>query len=158
LHDRFIGDPANFIEPPLGFYVNEQFALQTAKADGHRFMLYQTDFLPGTDQFSPTGAGRFNRMAMRIPGWIGPVTVEWTPDRPELAEARRRAVLAALDHSGRGIVPERVVIAPSPYPGRMGVEAAGDFANTVYRSQTAAQLHSLSPNESATASSSTGGQ
>src|SRR4051812_5617573 len=74
VHDRFLGYPENFIEPPLGFYVKEQFAMQVSKADNHRFILYRSDFLPGTDRFSPSGAARFNLMYSRLPGWIGPVT------------------------------------------------------------------------------------
>ena len=117
LHDKLIGYPENFIEPPLGYYVREQMTMQVAKADPHRFTLYRTDFLPGTDRFSPTGASRFNLMYSRLHGWLGPVTVEWTPDEPGLAEARRQVVLATLQTAGRPIIPERVVIGPSPYPG-----------------------------------------
>src|SRR5262245_21387504 len=60
LEDKFIGDPDAFIEPPLGAYVKRQFAVQVAKADPHRSTLYHSDFLPGTDRFSPIGASRFN--------------------------------------------------------------------------------------------------
>src|SRR5947207_11994213 len=60
LDDKFIGYPDAFIEPPLGSYVRRQFAVQVAKADPHRFTLYHSDFLPGTDRFSPIGASRFN--------------------------------------------------------------------------------------------------
>ena len=56
LHDKLIGYPENFIEPPLGYYVREQLSLQVAKADPHRFTLYRSDFLPGTDRFSPSGS------------------------------------------------------------------------------------------------------
>src|SRR5439155_19303564 len=49
LEDKFIGYPETFIEPPLGFYVNRQLAVQVAKADPHRFTLYRSDLLPGTD-------------------------------------------------------------------------------------------------------------
>jgi hypothetical protein len=145
LHDRFIGYPENFIEPPLGFYLREQFAMQVAKADTHRFTLYRTDFLPGTNRFSPTGAARFNLMFARLPGWLGPVTVEWTPDEPGLADSRRQVVLATLQRAGRPIVSERVVIGPSPYPGTRGVEAVNDYNNIVNRSQLGAQNYSLSP-------------
>ena len=85
-----IGYPENFVEPPLGHYVNEQFTVQVAKADPHRFTLYRSDFLPGTSQFSPIGASRFNIMATRMPGWLGPITIEWTPDQPELAQRGAR--------------------------------------------------------------------
>jgi len=145
MEDRFVGYPQNFIEPPVGYYVNEQFAVQVAKADPHRFTLYRSDFLPGTNRFSPTGASRFNIMAARIPGWLGPVTVEWTPEQPELAQSRRQAILDTLVKAGQPILADRVVIAPSPYPGAMGVEAANNYINTITRSQTTAPALGLPP-------------
>jgi hypothetical protein len=145
VHDKFIGYPENFIEPPLGHYIKEQFSMEVAKADNHRFMLYNSDFLPGTDRFSPTGAARFNLMFSRLPGWMGPVTVEWTPSEPGVAASRRQAVLATLQRTGAPIGPERVLIGPSPYPGTRGVEAANDFNNIVIRAQQGAQNYSLSP-------------
>ena len=78
--DKFVGYPETFIEPPLGYYSTSSSAVQVAKADTHRFTLYRSDFLPGTTLFSPSGASRFNIMSTRIPGWMGPITVEWTPD------------------------------------------------------------------------------
>jgi hypothetical protein len=148
LQDKMIGYPETFIEPPLGTYVNEQFAMHVARADTHRFTLYKTDFLPGTNQLSPTGASRFNIMAKRLPGSLMPVMIEWTPDQPGLAESRRLAVLSALNQVGRPIVPERVLIGPSPYPGAMGIEASNNFSNTLVRTQTAASNFPLSPTES----------
>src|SRR5262249_42938993 len=93
LVDDFFGYPDTFIEPRLGAYINRQFPVQVSKADPHRFTLYSTDFLPGTNRFSPIGASRFNLMFARLPDWAGPIVVEWTPDQPELAEGRRQAVL-----------------------------------------------------------------
>ena len=145
VHDKIIGYPENFIEPPLGYYVREQMSMQVAKADPHRFTLYRTDFLPGTDRFSPTGASRFNLMYSRLQGWMGPVLVEWTPDEPGLAEARRQTVLATLQRAGRPIIPERVVISPSPYPGAMGVEAVNDFNTIMNRRQQAPMTYPLTP-------------
>ena len=135
LQDKFIGYPETFVEPPLGYYINQQFAVQVAKADTHRFTLYHTDFLPGTDRFSPIGASRFNLMYTRLADWSGPIFVEWTPDQPELAESRRQAILATLAAAGQPMLADRVVIGPSPYPGAMGVDAANNFANTIIRSQ-----------------------
>ncbi|MDR3618021.1 MAG: hypothetical protein P4L85_01635 [Paludisphaera borealis] len=145
VHDRFIGDPDTFREPPLGMYVREQFAVQTAKADQHRFMLYKTDFLPGENRFSPTGASRFNLMYGRMPGWIGPITVEWTPDEPELADSRRQAVLETMARAGRPLPAERVVVGPSFYPGQMGTEAVNNQGNIISRSQGAATTYSVTP-------------
>ena len=149
LQDKFIGSPETFREPPLGSFVNEQFAVQVSKADVHRFTLYRTDFLPGTNQFSPIGASRFNIMVTRIPSWPGPITVEWTPDQPGVDQSRRRAVLATLEKLGRPIVGERVTISPSPYPGALGVEATNNFSNTIIRSQSSAANFPLPPTESA---------
>jgi hypothetical protein len=145
LKDKFIGYPETFIEPPLGYYVREQFSIQVAKADPHRFTLYKSDFLPGTDRFSPAGAARFNLMYSKLSGWVGPIMVEWTPDQPGLAESRRQIVLATLNRAGRPIVADRVVIGPSPYPGRWGIEAGNDFNNIITRSQMPAQNYTLSP-------------
>lgn len=138
LQDDFIGYPENFVEPPIGAYVNRQFAIQVAKADPHRFTVYQTDFLPGTDQFSPIGASRFNLMYSRLASWPGPIYVEWTPDKPELAESRRQAILTTLAAAGTPIPADRVLIGPSHSPGAMGIETINNYHNTIQRSQTAA--------------------
>jgi hypothetical protein len=145
VQDDFIGDPDTFVEPPLGAYINRQFAVQVSKADAHRFTVYHTDFLPGTELFSPIGASRFNLMYTRLGGWAGPIIVEWTPDRPELAESRRQAILTTLAAAGTPIPADRVVIGPSPYPGAFGTEAANNFNNTITRSQFSATTLPLPP-------------
>jgi hypothetical protein len=145
LQDDFIGYPDTFVEPPLGAYINRQFAVQVSKADTHRFTVYQTDFLPGTDRFSPIGASRFNLMYNRLAGWSGPIFVEWTPDQPELAESRRRAILATLSAAGQPMPAERVLIGPSPYPGAMGVDADNNILNTISRNQFGSRGFSPSP-------------
>jgi hypothetical protein len=147
--DKFVGYPDTFVEPPMGYYVNEQMAVQVAKANTHRFMLYRTDFLPGTSEFSPAGASRFNIMAARIPGWMGPVVIEWTPDNPTLAEERRATLLATMQKAGMPILADRVVIGPSPYPGAMGVEAVNHAGNTIMRNAAPAPMFPLPPTETA---------
>jgi hypothetical protein len=158
LQDKWIGYPDNFIEPPLGHYIREQFTIEVAKADPHRFTLYRSDFLPGTDRFSPTGAARFNLMYSRTAAWPGPILVEWTPDEPGLAEARRQAVLATYQRAGRPLVPERVVVGPSPYPGGMGAEAAQNFNSVLVRSLQAELSYPPSPQSAAYSYSGGGGQ
>jgi hypothetical protein len=143
--DTFIGRPDLFYEPPPGFYANEHLALMQAKADPHRFTLYHSDFLPDTNRLSPSGATRFNLIAARLPRWLGPVIVEWSPDQPGLAEARRAAVLETLQRTGLAVIPERVVIGPSPYPGSLGPDAANNYNNMITRDQRAAAEYPLSP-------------
>ena len=146
--DTFIGRPADFIEPPLGAYVRDNFSLMRAKADPHRFTLYRSDFLDGSERLSPTGAARFNLMAMRLPGWLGPVVVEWSPDEPGLAEARRTAVVAALQGAGLPVVPERVVVGPSVYPGGLGEDAVNYHNIMINRDRAAPAGYTVSPTSS----------
>jgi hypothetical protein len=145
LHDGFIGRPDMFYEPPPGYFIRNTFGAMKAKADPHRFTLYRSDFLPGTARLSPAGATRFNLMATRLQGWLGPVVIEWSPDEPGLAEARRRAVVATLASAGQPVVPERVVIGPSPYPGTLGIDAANYYNNMITRNQAAPAAYSLTP-------------
>jgi hypothetical protein len=157
LHDQFIGYPDQFIEPPVGFYLNETLHVMKAKADPHRFFLYRSDFLAGTDRLSPTGATRFNQMAGRLPGWLGPLLIEWTPDQPGLDRARRSAVLAALQQAGVPVGAERVAVAPSPYPGTLGADAANYYDVMISRDQAAPSGFSLSPTVSVISGSGGGG-
>ena len=135
VQDNMIGYPAEFVEPPLGFYVNEGRAIMRSKADTHRFTLYRTDFLEGTNRLSPIGASRFNIMVPRLRSWPGPVVIEWSPETPAVAESRRQAVLALLQTTGLCVVPERVVIGPSPYPGLYGTNAANNYDIMISRDQ-----------------------
>jgi hypothetical protein len=149
-HDHYIGRHDMFYEPPPGYYARNTFAVMKAKADPHRFMLYRTDFLPGTNRLSPPGAMRFNLMATRLPGWLGPVVVEGTPDQPGLAEARRQAVLATLASLGQPVVPERVLIGPSLYPGTLGTDGANYYNVMITRDLSAPSGLLLAPNSAGT--------
>jgi hypothetical protein len=157
LHETLIGRHDLFYEPPPGYFVRNHFGMMKAKADPHRFTLYRSDFLPGTDRLSPTGASRFNLMASRLPGWLGPVIIEWSPDEPALAEARRACVMATLAATGQPVIPERVVIGPSPYPGGLGSDAAGNYNEMLVRDRAAPAAFSLTPNSLSTFSGVGGG-
>jgi hypothetical protein len=148
LHDHYIGRPDMFYEPPPGYFVRNQFGMMKAKTDPHRFTLYRTDFLPGTARFSPPGAIRVSQISARLPGWLGPVVVEGTPDEPGMSEARRAAVLAALAATGQPVIPERVIIGPSPYPGTLGTDGANYYNVMITRDFAAPSSYTLSPTSS----------
>lgn len=131
LQDNFIGYPSEFNEPPPGFYINEIYSVMRSKADGHRFTLYRSDFLDGTDDLSPVGASRFSVMAGRLRTWPGPLLIESTPDDPARAESRRAAVVAMLNASGIAIIPERVAIGPTSYPAALGPSRPNNAAGVV---------------------------
>lgn len=140
-----IGYPKYFYEPPPGYYINVHYKRMSANANPHRFTVYRTDFLPGTSAFSPVGATRFNLMASRLAQWQGPVMIEWSPDEPGLAEARRAAVVGMFQRAKLPIAPERVVIAPPPFPGAMGVDADNNIKILISRDQRAPTNYTVSP-------------
>lgn len=157
LQRKVIGYPQEFTEPPVGFYINEAFAIQRNKANIHRFTLYKTDFLDGTNQLSPVGATRLNTMMTRLNGWLGPITIEWSPDQPNLAESRKTAIVGLLQAQGLPVIPERVVIGPSPYPGSLGAESGAQYGIMINRNQSATASYSLTPTSSGGFSSSGSG-
>lgn len=150
VHEDFIGDPDLFVEAPVGTSVRETYATMRAKASPHRFTLYRSDFLADSTALSPAGYDRMARMGACLNGWLGPVVVEWTPDRPGLSEARREAVLAAFNGSGRPVGAERVVIGPAAATGLMGTDAANNYQILINRDQSAPAAYSLSPAYAAT--------
>ena len=85
----------------------------------------------------------------RLPYWSGPIVVQWSPEQPTLAQARRQAVIETLASAGSPVMADRVVISPSPYPGARGIEAAGHDVNMIFRSEAAASRFPLPPVESA---------
>lgn len=145
VQDKFIGYPEEFAIPPFGTAVNEPFLMMKAKADVHSFMLYRSDFLDGTNTLAPDGAQRLSRMASKLPGWLGPLVIEWTPDDPALARERQKAVLAALQSAGLQIGPERIIVGPSPYPGRIGTDAANNYDVMIQRNVAAGTIFPLPP-------------
>lgn len=149
VHDQFIGDPNLFKIPPLGYSLYRTMGAQTAKANVHTFMLYRSDFIAGTNQLTPTGARRLSYLASRLPHWHGPIVVEWTPQQPGLAEARRMAVLASLATANLPPMGGRTVIGPSPYPGLLGVDAANNYDTLIGRDLAAPRNYSLSPTSTA---------
>lgn len=149
VHDQLIGDPALFDVPPLGYALYQTMYAQKAKADLHVFTLYRSDFVAGTDLLSPNGAWRLSFLASRLPGWTGPIVVEWTPDDPPLAEARRAAVAASL-RTANLPVDGRVVIGPSPYIGLLGADAANNYDTLIIRDLGAPRAYSLTPSSTAT--------
>ena len=145
LKDRFIGYPEEFVEPPLGASVYETMGVMKSKADAHDFILYRSDFIDGDATLSPQGAQKLSLMAARLPGWMGPLTVEWTPDRPGLAEARRDALVTTLQGAGLPIGSERVLVGPSPYPGLIGPDADSNYRIMLFRDVRAPSNYSVTP-------------
>jgi hypothetical protein len=120
IKDRMVGEHDRFAEPPLGWSVNRNFGAQQARAEIHRFTLYRTDFLSGSEQLNPGGLRRLGRMVSLLHCYNGPLLVEIDPNRPGLAEARRQAVLELAASHGTMLDPERLIVGGSPFLGGRG--------------------------------------
>ncbi|MEW4569798.1 hypothetical protein AB1L88_18190 [Tautonia sp. JC769] len=120
IKDRMVGEHERFAEPPLGWSVNRNFGAQQAKAEIHRFTLYRTDFLSGSERLNPGGLRRLGRMVSLLHCYDGPMLVEVDPNRPGLAEARRQAVLELAASYGTMLDPGRLIVGGSPFLGGRG--------------------------------------
>jgi hypothetical protein len=122
------GYPEEFVAPPLGASVYANCNAMVANGRAASMVLFLYDFLDGCPGLNPHGLDRLARMAAQLPDSQFPIVIERTLGMPELAEARRAAVLAALAHEGIAVPPERVVIGP-----RLSVGLPGADAVRVYR-------------------------
>ncbi len=143
--DHLIGYPEYFAEPAFGATVAQTLGRQKNKGDVHTFTLYQSDFLAGTPELSLAGARRLSFLSSRLPTWPGPIVVEWTPESPQLGEARRQSIVAALQGAALPVSSERVVLGPSPYRGLMGPDAGNNHDTLIYRDYSAPRTFSLTP-------------
>ena len=120
IHDRMVGEPERFVEPPLGWSIGQNFSAQAARASQHRYTLYRSDFFAGTERLTPDGLRRLGRMMAYLPRWGGPVLIEEDPNRPGLAESRRLAVMELTAANGTALDPSRLIVGGSPYLGGRG--------------------------------------
>jgi hypothetical protein len=102
---------------PLGATVYAPFQLQVAKGIMARMIFYDYDFIAGTDRLNCRGQERLAWIVRMYPHYPSHVVVTPTPWNPPLAQARRMAVVQALQPA-LGLAPEMVVIGP-PFAGEL---------------------------------------
>ncbi|WP_169972849.1 hypothetical protein [Tautonia rosea] len=145
IKDRMVGEHERFNEPPLGWSVNRNFGAQQARASIHRFTLYRTDFLAGSEQLNPGGLRRLGRMVSLLHCYDGPMLVEIDPNRPGLAEARRLAVLELAASNGTVLEPDRLIVGGSPFLGGRGDLSEIYNGVVIDRSLRAPETYTLPP-------------
>ena len=83
LQDKFIGYPETFVEPPLGLL--RQRAIRGAGRQGRTASVHA---LPHAISCRARTCSRRSvrrgstSCSARMPGWLGPIVVEWTPEQP----------------------------------------------------------------------------
>jgi hypothetical protein len=118
----FLGFPEEFEAQPLGASVYAFGTIMVANGDAARMVLYQYDFIDGSDQLSQRGRDQLAKIVCLLDRNPAPLVIERTLNAT-LDEARRLAVLNDLGRSSVLIVPERVVVGRPTDPGLPGLEA-----------------------------------
>lgn len=143
LQDWCLGFPEEFRSPPLGAFLYEHFKTEVANGDAARMVLYQYDFVDGSDVLNHHGQEKLARIAALLPTNFFPVVIEALPCAPGLAEARRVVVLNLLACGPFPIPPERVVIGPPIAAGLSGREAELVYQNLLIQTQRQGVLAGL---------------
>lgn len=149
IKDRMVGEPERFVEPPLGWSVQQNFLAHRQKVDIHRFTLYRTDFKYESEQLTADGLRRLGRMMSTLQFYPGPLLVEDDPTRPGLAEARRKAVIDLAARNGDMIDPSRMIVGRSPFLGGRGDLSEIYEGVLLDRSLRAPTVYPLNPNPNA---------
>lgn len=120
---KYLGYPEEFHHAPLGMMVNAHIETSIAKGQASRMVLYQYDFVPGSDQLKPRGKAQAAKIAAWLPFNPYPVFVEPSGDSFELDEARRQSVWREFAATSCPIPGERVVVGYASSRGLEGLEA-----------------------------------
>jgi hypothetical protein len=124
-----LGYEAEFEPAPFGTSVYTAYLTHVVNGDAARMVLYDYDFVGHTAALNTHGQDQVAKIASMLPRNGFPVIVERTPSNPELAEARRLAVLTQLGRGGVTVPPERVVIGAPIANGLRGAEAEIIYQN-----------------------------
>lgn len=119
----FLGYVEEFEAVPLGHDVHVNMETQVLNGEAARMVLYQFDFVDQTSCLNLRGKDQLAKVAAMLDHNFFPIVIERTPAHPELAEARRLAVLNALAAGPFPVPPMRVVIGQPPATGLQGREA-----------------------------------
>jgi hypothetical protein len=131
------GYPEYFEERPFGSYTIQAEQMQVVNGLRDQQVLYNYDFLSGerADTLSPRGHYQLQKIMRRMECAPVPIVVQTNVDNPELDEARRQNVLAALRDAGMTVVPEMVVVDRPPVPGLNGFEGVLIYNNLLGQTQ-----------------------
>ena len=132
---RFWGYPEEFEPRPLGASVYEHGKIMAANAVAARLVLFNYDFVDGTNVLNPRGMDQLAKFSAQLLASPYPLLVERTPENPLLAESRRYAVLAILARGPCPLTSDRVLVGvPTPH-GMSGIDAHIIGSNALTRTQ-----------------------
>jgi len=119
--DKLWGYPEEFQDAPLGAMLEGQLAAQIANGRAARMVLYQYDFVPGTDRLKPRGRIQLAKFIPCLHTYG--IIVEPSGSGAVLDEARRQTVLRELASDEFRIPTAQVVVGRPLRRGLEGPEA-----------------------------------
>lgn len=133
---------------PLGETVYAPVHVQIDNGVTARMVLYNCDFVEGSERLSVHGRDELARVATWALHHPCPIIVERTPYCPGLDEARRKAVVQELARSSLPINAERVIVAPAVANGLSGSDAEIMFRRMNSHTQSGGILSGVSGGQS----------
>ncbi|AMV38183.1 hypothetical protein [Planctomyces sp. SH-PL62] len=132
---KVLGYPEEFKPRPLGTSVHAMGRTMAANGAEARLALHHYDFVPGSAELNERGRDQLQKLSAQLAASPYPLIVERTPNDPELAGERRRAVLDLLAAASFPIAEDRVLVGqPLPF-GMSGVNSQVISANILNRTQ-----------------------
>ncbi len=109
--------------PPVGTFLHATMDMQIANGDRADMMLYEYDFEPGSAVLTVRGRREIRKLHQKLTATGNPLLIQETPGHPQLAAARRAAVLADLERIGMPVPPELVLVSEALTRGLDGPDA-----------------------------------
>jgi hypothetical protein len=123
--------------PPFGASLYAIQRVQVANGAAGQMILYHYDFMEGSDQLNNYGRRQLWKLASLLAKYPGALVIEETPNTPELAAARRLAVLEALAQlPAPPVASERVVVGVPAVYGQAGVESELVYRRQLFQAAT----------------------
>ena len=130
---------------PLGETIGAHFRAQVSNGAAARMTLYDYDFVHGSTQLNYRGRDRLRLILNLMDQSSYPLVIERLPLAPDLAAARRAAVLTELTAAGVAVPPELIVIGPPVAVPLRGVEAELIYQTLVTQTGSAGLAPGASP-------------
>jgi len=123
LQEKALGYPEEFNEWPLGWALYSHGRTEVANGAAAGLVLNHYDFIGETTEMNYRGQDKLAAIAAKLPTCFAPLIIERTPWAPEIAEARRLAIVNKLAEGPFPVPAERVVVEPAVARGISGIEA-----------------------------------
>jgi hypothetical protein len=133
LQGKLLGYPEEFQPRPLGASLYDHGRTMVANGEAARLVLHHYDFAQGGTELNTRGREQLAMHTARLSQSPYSLIIEQTPEKPDLAQQRRIAVLNTMATWSFPIAPDRVVVGRPIARGLSGIDAQIISANGMDR-------------------------